>query len=264
MDLKLTGKHALVTGSTAGIGYATARRLAEEGVAVCVNGRSQAGVEAAVARLRGELPHAKVDGVAADLGTAEGAAQLADRCGAIDILVNNLGIYEPGEFESISDDDWLRLFQVNVMSGVRLSRIALPSMKQRNFGRIIFVSSESGVNPPAEMVHYGMTKAAQISISRGIAESTKGSGVTVNAVLPGPTRTEGSRAFTEKLAAELGIPEAQVERNYFEHDRPGSLLQRFITADEVGTTITYLCSPLAAATNGAAIRVDGGVVQTMV
>lgn len=264
MDLKLTGKRALITGSTAGIGYATAHRLAQEGVAVCLNSRSQAGVDAAVQRMRDELPEAAVEGVVADLGTAEGATKLAERCGGIDILVNNLGIYEPGAFEAIRDEDWLRLFQVNVMSGVRLSRIALPAMKQRNFGRIIFVSSESAVNPPAEMVHYGMTKAAQISISRGIAESTKGTGVTVNAVLPGPTRTEGSRAFTEKLAIELGILESQVERSYFENDRPGSLLQRFITADEVGATIAYLCSPLAAATNGAAIRVDGGVVQTMV
>lgn len=264
MDLQLLGKHALVTGSTAGIGFATAQRLAAEGVAVTLNGRSTAGVDAAVQRLRALLPDARVDGIAADLAGPDGAAVLAERCAHVDILVNNLGIYEPKAFEEISDADWLRFFDVNVMSGVRLSRIAFPAMKRRDFGRIIFVSSESGLNPPPEMIHYGMTKAAQLSISRALAEASKGSAVTVNAVLPGPTRTEGSRAFTERLAREQGIDEAQVERNYFAEERPASLLGRFIDPAEVAATITYLCSPLAAATNGSSVRVDGGIVRSIV
>ncbi|WP_079435977.1 SDR family NAD(P)-dependent oxidoreductase [Zoogloea sp. LCSB751] len=264
MDLQLLGKHALVTGSTAGIGFATAQRLAAEGVAVTLNGRSTAGVDAAVQRLRALLPGARVDGIAADLAGPDGAALLAERCEHVDILVNNLGIYEPKPFQEISDADWLRLFDVNVMSGVRLSRVAFPAMKRRGFGRIIFVSSESGLNPPPEMIHYGMTKAAQLSIARALAEASKGSAVTVNAVLPGPTRTEGSRAFTELLAREQGIDEAQVERNYFAEERPASLLGRFIDPAEVAATITYLCSPLAAATNGSSVRVDGGIVRSIV
>ncbi|MBS0352934.1 MAG: SDR family NAD(P)-dependent oxidoreductase [Proteobacteria bacterium] len=264
MDLQLLGKHALVTGSTAGIGFATAQRLAAEGVAVTLNGRSTAGVDAAVRRLRALLPDARIDGIAADLSGPDGAALLAERCEHVDILVNNLGIYEPKPFEDISDADWLRFFDVNVMSGVRLSRIAFPAMKQRGFGRIVFVSSESGLNPPPEMIHYGMTKAAQLSIARALAEASKGSAVTVNAVLPGPTRTEGSRAFTERLAREQGIDEAQVERNYFAEERPASLLGRFIDPAEVAATITYLCSPLAAATNGSSVRVDGGIVRSIV
>ncbi len=264
MDLQLSGKHALVTGSTAGIGFATALALAAEGARVTLNGRSPDGVAQAVARLQARLPDARVDGIAADLGSPEGAARLASRCAEVDILINNLGIYEPCPFEDIADADWLRLFETNVMSGVRLSRTAFPAMKARNFGRIIFVSSESGLNPPVEMVHYGMTKAAQLSISRALAEASKGTGVTVNAVLPGPTRTEGSRAFTERLAREQGIDEAQVERNYFADERPASLIQRFIDPAEVAATIAYLCSPLAAATNGSSVRVDGGIVRSIV
>lgn len=264
MDLQLLGKQALVTGSTAGIGFATAQRLAAEGVAVTLNGRSAAGVDAAVQRLRALLPEARIDGIAADLAGPDGAARLAERCEHVDILVNNLGIYEPKPFEDISDADWLRFFDVNVMSGVRLSRIAFPAMKRRGFGRILFVSSESGLNPPPEMIHYGMTKAAQLSIARALAEASKGSAVTVNAVLPGPTRTEGSRAFTERLAREQGIDEAQVEHNYFAEERPASLLGRFIDPAEVAATITYLCSPLAAATNGSSVRVDGGIVRSIV
>ena len=263
MDLQLTGKHALVTGSTAGIGFAAAARLAAEGVHVTLNGRSKDAVERAVARLLEQVPGAKVNGAAADLSNAKGAALLSTRAAEVDILVNNLGIYEPCPFEEISDEDWFRLFEINVMSGVRLSRHALPAMKGRGFGRVVFVSSESALNPPAEMVHYGMTKAAQLSVSRALAEASKGSGVTVNSVLPGPTRTEGSRAFTEQLARDQGIDEAQVERNYFANDRPASLLQRFIHPAEVGATIAWLCSPLAAATNGSAIRVDGGIVRSI-
>lgn len=264
MDLQLLGKHALVTGSTAGIGFATAYRLAAEGASVTLNGRHAAGVEAAVDRLRTMLPNGRVDGIAADLSSPAGTAALAGHCSRIDILVNNLGIYEPMAFEEISDEDWQRLFEVNVMSGVRLSRIAFPAMKQRGFGRIIFVSSESGLNPPPEMVHYGMTKAAQLSISRALAEAAKGTSVTVNAVLPGPTRTEGSRAFTRRIALEQGIDEAEVERNYFADERPASLLGRFIDPGEVAATIAFLCSPLAAATNGSSLRVDGGIVRSIV
>lgn len=264
MDLQLTGKRALVTGSTSGIGFAIARQLAAEGAEVIINGRSRSGVSATIARLLEALPEAKVTGIAADLGSATGCEALVTTCPDVDILVNNLGIYEPKPFEEISDADWLRFFDVNVMSGVRLSRVAFPAMKRRSFGRIIFVSSESGLNPPPEMIHYGMTKAAQLSIARALAEASKGSAVTVNAVLPGPTRTEGSRAFTERLAREQGIDEAQVERNYFAEERPASLLGRFIDPAEVAATITYLCSPLAAATNGSSVRVDGGVVRSIV
>jgi NAD(P)-dependent dehydrogenase (short-subunit alcohol dehydrogenase family) len=263
MDLQLQGRSALVTGSTAGIGFAIAARLAGEGVAVTLNGRTLGAVAQAVARLRALHPSAEVNGIAADLGTAEGCNELAALCASVDVLVNNLGIYEPGDFTEVSDAVWQRFFDVNVMSGVRLARVALPAMKARGFGRIVFISSESGLQPPPEMVHYGMTKAAQLSISRGLAELTTGTGVTVNAVLPGPTRTEGSAAFMAERAAELKLPAAEVERLYFTEERPGSLIRRFIEPDEVGATVTFLCSPLAAATNGAAVRVEGGVVRSM-
>lgn len=264
MDLLLADKSVLISGSTAGIGFAVAREFAAEGASVTVNGRTAHGVETAVLRLRTEFPQARINGIAADLSEAAGADALADVASRCDILINNLGIYEPAEFTAISDADWTRMFEVNVMSGVRLCRSAIPGMRARGFGRVIFVSSESGLNPPPEMIHYGMSKAAQLSISRALAESCKGSGVTVNSVLPGPTRTEGSRQFTERLAVEQRISESQVETNYFRYERPGSLLGRFITPSEVATTIVYLCSPLAAATSGAAIRVDGGLVRSIV
>lgn len=263
MDLQLKGRRAVVTGSTAGIGWAIALRLAQEGAQVLVNGRTQAAVDRALQRIREICPGARVSGCAADLGTAEGCAAIAPPVAEADILVNNLGIYEPGEFAQTPDAVWSRFFEVNVMSGVRLSRTALPAMLARGWGRIVFVSSESGINPPPEMVHYGMTKAAQLSVSRGIAEATVGTAVTVNAVLPGPTRTEGSSAFIERLSREQGLPPAEVERRYFEQDRPSSLIRRFIEPAEVGATVAFLCSPLAAATNGAAVRVDGGVVRSM-
>jgi NAD(P)-dependent dehydrogenase (short-subunit alcohol dehydrogenase family) len=264
MDLQLKGRRALVSGSTAGIGFACALRLAQEGASVTINGRHPDSVTFALARLRTLCPQAEISGVAADLGTASGCAQLADAVASADLLINNLGIYEPGAFAQTDDAVWQRFFEVNVMSGVRLSRMALPAMLARGWGRIIFVSSESGINPPAEMVHYGMTKAAQLSISRGIAEATVGTAVTVNTVLPGPTRTEGSSAFFDRLAAEQGLSPAEVERRYFAEDRPSSLIRRFVTPDEVAATIAFLCSPLAAATHGAAVRVDGGVVRSMV
>jgi len=265
MDLHLQGKRALVTGSTAGIGHAIARRLAGEGAAVIVNGRTPASVVQAVERLRADMPHAEVSGIAADLGTAAGCRTLLDAIGSegVDILVNNLGIFDPKPFEAIRDDDWQRFFDVNVMSGVRLARGLLPAMKARNWGRVIFVSSESGLCPPAEMVHYGMTKSAQLSVARGLAETCAGTGVSVNSVLPGPTLTEGAHGFFDTLAREGGKSFDETARDFFAHARPTSLLKRFIAPDEVAAAVTYLCSPLAAATTGAAVRVDGGVVRSI-
>lgn len=263
MDLELSGKCALVTGSTAGIGFAIARRLAAEGAEVVVNGRDAGRVEAACARLRAEFPQARVRGVAADVATTEGVATLIAGCGEADIVVNNFGIFEPRPFADISDADWMRFFEANVMSGVRLSRHYLPRMKARNWGRIIFISSESGLNPPGDMVHYGMSKSAQLSVSRGMAETCSGTGVTVNAVLPGPTRTEGVVEFFGKLAAEQGVTADTVERDFFRRDRPSSLLQRFIEPAEVANLVAYVCSSLSSATNGAALRVDGGVVRSI-
>jgi NAD(P)-dependent dehydrogenase (short-subunit alcohol dehydrogenase family) len=269
MDLQLQGKHAVVTGSTAGIGFAIARRLAAEGALVTINGRTKAAVDTALTKLRAGQPEADVRGVAADLGNAAGCAALAAALGArdgrgADILVNNLGIFDPKPFEAIGDDDWQRFFDINVMSGVRLARALLPGMKQRDWGRVIFVSSESGICPPAEMVHYGMTKSAQLSVARGLAETCAGSGVTVNSVLPGPTLTEGAKGFFDKLAAQKNQTFDEAARDFFAHGRPTSIIKRFVTPDEVATMTVYLCSPLAAATTGAAVRVDGGVVRSIV
>ena len=264
MDLQLAGKSALVTGSTAGIGHAIALALAREGVRVTINGRSAERVAAACATIRETVAGATVQGIAADLGTAAGTQALIGQLPDVDILVNNLGIFEPKAFADIADADWLRLFEINVMSGVRLSRHYLPGMKARNWGRVIFVSSESGVNTPAEMVHYGMTKSAQLAVARGMAETTVGSAVTVNSVLPGPTMTEGVGDFVGKLAAEEGISVGEMERRFFAEARPSSLLKRFIDPAEVASLVAYLCSPLAAATNGAALRADGGVVRSIV
>lgn len=260
MDLKLTNKLAIVTGSTKGIGLTIARDLAREGARVVVNGRTEIAVSDALARIRGEVAGAKLEGFAGDLSTAEAAAILAQRFPAPDILVNNLGIFEPKPFEDIPDSDWLKFFNVNVLSGVRLSRAYLPGMKQRNWGRIIFISSESGVQIPAEMIHYGMTKTAQLAVSRGLAELCAGTGVTVNAVLPGPTRSEGVDEFIRQLSG--GKPFEEFEKEFFKSVRPSSLIKRFATTDEVASLVTYLCSPLASATTGAALRVDGGVVKT--
>jgi hypothetical protein len=262
MDLQLTGKRALVTGSTAGIGFATALGLAHEGASVVINGRTAARVDSGVKRIRQAVPGVDVTGVAADLGTAEGCALLTGRVPSVDILVNNMGIFEPKPFEQIPDEDWMRFFQTNVMSGVRLSRHYLPQMRDSKWGRIVFVSSESAVQIPTEMVHYGMTKTAQVAVARGIAETTAGTGVTVNSVLPGPTKSEGAATFVAQIAEDRGIDFATVEREFFETARPSSLLRRFATVEEVANLIVYLCSPLASATNGAALRVDGGVVRS--
>lgn len=264
MDLELTNKKALVTGSTAGIGFAIASLLAQEGAAVVVNGRSQRRVEQAVQRLRTERKDAQVTGVAADLGTQEGVNLLIRDVPVLDILVNSLGIFEVKPFAEITDADWLRFFEVNVLSGARLSRFYLPQMLQRNWGRIVFISSESGVNIPVEMIHYGVTKTAQIALARGLAETTAGTNVTVNSVLPGPTRSEGVEQFVQDLAKHQDTDAATVEADFFRSARPSSLLKRFATPEEVAAMVAYVCSPRASATNGAALRVDGGVVRSIV
>jgi NAD(P)-dependent dehydrogenase (short-subunit alcohol dehydrogenase family) len=257
MDLQLQDKLALVSGSTAGIGYAIAEALAREGARVIVNGRTQAAVSEAVSKIgAGAL------GFAGDLGSAEKANELARKYPDVDILVNNLGIFEPKPFEEIPDEDWRRFFDVNVLSGVRLARAFLPGMKRRNWGRIIFISSESGIQIPAEMIHYGVTKTAQLAVARGLAESLAGTRITVNSVLPGPTRSRGVDDFVASMARSQNKTSQQVEKEFFEHVRPTSLLKRFITPEEVGSFVAYVASPLASATSGAALRVDGGVVKS--
>ncbi|MCC6822376.1 MAG: SDR family oxidoreductase [Verrucomicrobia subdivision 3 bacterium] len=259
MNLKLTDKIALVSGSTKGIGFAIATGLAREGARVIVNGRSEKAVAEAKSQIEQALPGAKLEGFAGDLSTAAATATLVARFPVADVLVNNLGIFEPKPFAEIPDEDWRRFFEVNVLSGVRLSRAYLAGMQQRNWGRIVFISSESAINTPAEMIHYGMTKTAQLAVSRGLAELCAGTGVTVNAVLPGPTRSAGVEEFVEQLSG--GKPFAEFEKEFFKTFRPSSLLKRFATTEEVANLVTYVCSPLSAATNGAALRVDGGVVR---
>lgn len=263
MDLGLKGKKAVVTGSTAGIGLATTHALAREGAAVTITGRTDDRVQEAMARLRRDVPGATVDGVACDLGTAAGCRKLIERLPDVDVLVNNVGIFEPKPFEEIPDEDWLRFFETNVLSGVRLSRHYVAGMRARNWGRIVFVSSESALQIPTEMIHYGTTKTAQLAVARGLAETLAGTGVTVNSVLPGPTASEGVTAFVDKLAAGRGVDFAAVERDFFKTGRPSSILQRFATPDECAAMITYLCSAPASATTGASVRVDGGVVRSI-
>jgi NAD(P)-dependent dehydrogenase (short-subunit alcohol dehydrogenase family) len=264
MDFGLKDKTALVTGSTAGIGYATALGLAREGARVVVNGRTQARVDAAVRRIADESANPDVSGVAADMGTAGGADSVIQQVPRVDVLVNNVGIFEPKDFGEITDADWLRFFETNVMSGVRLSRHYLPQMKEKDWGRIVFVSSESGVNIPAEMIHYGMTKTAQLAVARGLAELTAKTRVTVNSVLPGPTRSEGVGTFVQQMAQARGVDEAAMETEFFQTARPSSLLQRFETPEEVANVIVFVCSAAASAVNGAALRAEGGVVRSVV
>ncbi|MEO8037718.1 MAG: SDR family oxidoreductase [Betaproteobacteria bacterium] len=259
MDLQLQGKLALISGSSKGIGLAIARALAAEGAHVIINGREADAVTDAVANIRAAAPGVEVGTFVGDLATAAAAAELVHRFPTVDILVNNLGIFERKAFADITDADWQHYFDVNVMSGVRLSRAYLPAMKQRDWGRVVFISSESGIQIPPDMVHYGMTKTAQLAISRGLAESCAGTGVTVNAVLPGPTLSDGNKAAIAKRAP--GRPFAEVEKEFFEKIRPTSLLKRYATTDEVAHMVAYVCSPLASATNGAALRVEGGVVR---
>jgi NAD(P)-dependent dehydrogenase (short-subunit alcohol dehydrogenase family) len=263
MHIDLTGKTAIVTGSTGGIGFAIAAGLASAGANVILNGRNEDKVKEAVDRLRAQAGNTRISGIAADLATAAGVAAFVAKAADADILVNNLGVFETKPFDAIPDEDWQRFFDTNVMSGVRLSRHYLPKMMARNWGRIIFISSESGLNIPAEMIHYGMTKTAQLAVSRGLAETTAGTGVTVNAVLPGPTRSDGVAVMLEKMAARSGAPVADIENKFITERRPSSLLRRLATVEEVANMVVYVCSPQASATNGAALRVDGGVVRSI-
>jgi NAD(P)-dependent dehydrogenase (short-subunit alcohol dehydrogenase family) len=261
MDLKLKGKLALISGSTAGIGHAIAVALAAEGARVIVNGRQQAAVDAAMAQIKaGE--GGEVLGFAGDLSTPAAAEALVARFPNIEILVNNLGIFEPKPFEDIPDEDWTRFFDVNVLSGVRLARLCLPAMKRANWGRIIFISSESALQIPAEMIHYGMTKTAQIAVSRGLAESLAGTGVTVNSVLPGPTKSRGVGEFVGALAKADGKSFEAYEKEFFEKARPTSLIKRFEAPEEIAAMVAYVASPLSSGTTGAALRVDGGCAKS--
>ena len=262
MDLKLNDKTALVTGSTAGIGLEIARTLAVEGAKVFVTGRSQAKLDEALADIRAS-GGAKVEGVLADAGTAEGAAVILKAVPSVDILVNNLGIYEMKAFADIPDEDWLHLFEVNVMSGVRLSRGYFPGMLERNWGRVIFISSESGLAIPGEMVHYGMTKSAQLAVARGMAQQTKGTGVTVNSVLPGPTRAAAIADFLKSVSSNPDGTTAEHEAEFFTKHRSSSLLQRMIEPQEIASLVAYVASPLSAATNGASLKAEGGLVTTI-
>jgi NAD(P)-dependent dehydrogenase (short-subunit alcohol dehydrogenase family) len=262
MDLQLTGKTALVTGSTAGIGLEIARRLSVEGASVVVSGRSKDKLDAAVADIKASGGKS-VTGIVADVTTAGGAAKTIAAAQEVDILVNNLGIYEAKAFTDITDADWLKFFDVNVLSGVRLARAYFPQMLKRNWGRIIFVSSESGLSIPKDMIHYGMTKTAQLTIARGLAELTKGTKVTVNSVLPGPTRSEGVEGFLRSQSSTPDAPLAELEKQFFETARTSSLLQRMIEPEEIASLVAYVASPLSAATNGAALRVEGGLVSTI-
>jgi NAD(P)-dependent dehydrogenase (short-subunit alcohol dehydrogenase family) len=261
MDLGLKGKRALVSGSTAGIGFAIASALAQEGARVIVNGRMQPAVDEAVARIR-SATGMDADAFAGDLGLARTADEVARIHPQVEILVNNLGIFEPKPFEAIPDADWVRFFEVNVLSGVRLARLYLPAMRQANWGRIIFISSESAVQIPAEMIHYGMTKTAQLAVSRGLAEAVAGTGITVNSVLPGPTRSRGVVDFVETLARSEGVTFEAFEQEFFAKMRPSSLIKRFASPEEIASLVAYLASPLASATTGAAVRVDGGVIRS--
>ncbi len=262
MNLGLKGKFAVVSGSTAGIGFAIAASLAAEGAEVIVNGRTEARVEAAVAKIRQQVEDVQVSGIAADLGTRQGVEKFLHQAPSADIVVNNLGIFEAKPFAEITDADWLRFFEVNVMSGVRLTRHYLPGMKERNWGRVIFISSESAVNIPLEMIHYGMSKTAQVAVARGLAESVAGTGVTVNSVLAGPTASEGVVNFIQDVARDHRVSAGQVEKEFFERVRPTSLLRRFETPEEVAAVVTFVASTHGAIMNGAAIRAEGGVVRS--
>lgn len=262
MDLQIANKKALVSGSSQGIGFAIAKTLAAEGAQVVINGRNEAKLVAAKQKILAEYPQARVEYVAADLSNSDACNQLASKHPQIDILVNTLGIFEPKDFMDIPDEDWERFFNVNVLSGVRLSRAYLPYMKEKDWGRIIFISSESAIQIPQEMIHYGTTKTAQLAISRGLAETCAGTGITVNAVLPGPTRSEGVVEFVNQVSG--GQNFEAFEKEFFQSMRPSSLIKRFADTQEVANMVVYLCSPLASATTGAAIRVDGGVVKACV
>jgi NAD(P)-dependent dehydrogenase (short-subunit alcohol dehydrogenase family) len=263
MNLGLQGKIAVVSGSTAGIGLAIATALAAENAHVVINGRTEARVAAALEKIRQRVANANVRGVAADLGTASGVGAFLKQAPDADVLVNNVGIFEIAPFAEISDADWLRFFEVNVLSGVRLTRKYLPGMLKKNWGRVIFISSESAQHIPVEMIHYGMTKTAQVAIARGLAESVAGTSVTVNSVLPGPTASEGAGAFVESMAKEQKVSKAEIERQFFATARPTSLLKRFETTEEVAAVVAFVASAQATAINGAAVRAEGGVIRSI-
>lgn len=258
MDLQLKGKTAIVTGGSAGIGLAITKALAAEGVTVTVPGRSKEKLDSALAGI------ANVKAIVADPGISDGADDLIQQVPDTDILINNLGIYEPKPFAEITDADWLKIFEVNVLSGVRLSRHYFPRMLERNWGRVIFISSESGIMTPPEMIHYGVTKSSQLAISRGLAELTKGTGVTVNTIMPGPTRSEAIVEFLEKMSTTKNPTPEQAEKEFFEKHRQSSLLQRLIESEEIASLVAFIASPLSAATNGAALRAEGGLLRSIV
>ncbi len=264
MNLKLENKKAFISGSTSGIGFAIAKTFAQEGAEVILNGRKESTIEAAINKLKSEVPDAKVSGLTADFSSAESVEKLLNDIGQIDILINNVGIFASQQFADTTDEDWQRMFEVNVMSGVRLSRKVLPNMLEKNWGRIIFISSECAMLVPEDLIAYSATKAMIQAISRGLAQTTKGTAVTVNAVLPGSTLSQGAERFLKGAAEQQGITEKEVADNFFKDVRTTSLLQRFATTEEVANTVVYLSSPLAAATNGAAIRVDGGSVPGII
>jgi NAD(P)-dependent dehydrogenase (short-subunit alcohol dehydrogenase family) len=263
MDLQLKAKTALVTGSTAGIGFSIARALAREGASVVITGRTQKRVDDAIENIRTEIRDAKISGIAADLATSDGVSKCIQAVSTVDILVNNLGVYEPKLFDQITDNDWHAIIETNFMSGVRLSRHYLPRMKGANWGRIIFISSESAANIPVEMIHYGVTKTMQVALARGLAETTAGTDVTVNSVLAGPTRSEGVEKFISDMARTKNVAPDEIEKEFFRATRPSSLLQRFATIDEVAALVTFVASPLSLATNGAALRVEGGLLRSI-
>jgi NAD(P)-dependent dehydrogenase (short-subunit alcohol dehydrogenase family) len=263
MDFGLKGKSAIVTGSTAGIGFAVAAALAREGANVIVNGRTAARVESALELMLEQIPNAQVKGIAADLGTRDGVASFVKQVPEADVLVNNLGIFETKPFLEIPDEDWQRFFEVNILSGVRMTRQYLPGMLKRNWGRVIFISSESAQQIPVEMVHYGMTKTAQLAIARGVAESVAGTGITVNSVLVGPTTSEGAMQFVGSLAKQKGVTTAEIEKEFFSSVRPSSLLKRFETPEEVAAVVAFIASTQSVTINGAAVRADGGVVRSI-
>jgi len=263
MHIDLSGKTALVTGSTAGIGFAIAKGLAIAGAEVVINGRSQARVDEAIAKLKAAVPAARLRVIAGDVAQIEGCNAIVRALPEVDILVNNAGIFEPKDFFEIPDEDWSRFFEVNVMSGVRLSRAYMKGMLKRNWGRIVFISSESGLNIPVEMIHYGMSKTAQLSVARGLAQLTRGTGVTVNSVLPGPTMSEGVETFVKDLAKQNGQSLDEAAANFVKQHRPSSLLQRFASVDEIANMVVYAASKEASATNGAALRAEGGIVNTI-
>jgi NAD(P)-dependent dehydrogenase (short-subunit alcohol dehydrogenase family) len=263
MQIDLTGKTALVTGSTEGIGYAIARQLARAGASAVINGRSEEKTARAAKRLQGEISGGSVSGAAADLSTAQGCAALVEKVPQVDILINNAGIFQPIDFFDASDEIWDRHWQVNVMSAVRLSRAYLPGMGKANWGRVIFLASESGFNIPVEMIHYGVSKTADIAVARGLAKRMAGTGVTVNSVLPGPTLSEGVSAMLAEEREKTGLPIEELAANFVKQHRSSSIIQRAASVEEVANLVTYLASPLASATTGASVRVDGGVIDTL-